>query len=142
MKNLNAKTIYCDMDGVIADFFAAPNAVERFAIEKDFFYNLKPIRKNLNAIKKIIKQGLNVKILTASPHEQADNDKIKWLKKYLGNVNYIICRVGQNKSQFVDDIKNSLLLDDYIVNITQWRENGGKAIHIGQEVKDITELLN
>ena len=35
------KYYYCDMDGVLADFFAEPNAVQRFETEKDFFYNLK-----------------------------------------------------------------------------------------------------
>lgn len=138
---LHAKTIYCDMDGVIANFDAEPNAVQRFAHEKGFFKKLKPIEHNLNAIKQIIASGYNVKILTASPNEQADNDKKSWLKKYLGDIQYIICRVGQVKADFVQDIQNSILLDDYIVNIKEWREKGGQAIQIGREVQSITELL-
>lgn len=39
--------VYCDMDGVLADFDAEPNAVERFRNEKDFFANLTPIAENL-----------------------------------------------------------------------------------------------
>ena len=36
----NLLNIYCDMDGVIADFNNEPNAVERFATEKGFFKKL------------------------------------------------------------------------------------------------------
>lgn len=136
-----ARTIYCDMDGVIADFDGQKNAVQRYAVEKGFFKKLKPIKHNLDAIKKIVELGFNVKILTASPNEQADKDKIAWLEKNFENVECIICRVGQTKANFVDDIKNSLLLDDYIVNIDEWRKKGGIALQVGKDIKSIEELL-
>ena len=43
-------TIYCDMDGVLADFNAENNAVERFKKEKGFFKKLQPIIENLEGL--------------------------------------------------------------------------------------------
>ena len=37
--------VYCDMDGVIADFNNEPNALQRFDNEKGFFKNLKPMNE-------------------------------------------------------------------------------------------------
>lgn len=142
MLKLNVDTIYCDMDGVIADFDAQKDAVQRFRVEKGFFFKLKPIEHNLAAIKKIIEMGYKVKIITASPHEQADKDKKRWLKKYLGNIEYIICRNGQNKSDFVQNIENGCLLDDYSVNINEWRAKGGMALQVGKELKSIQDLID
>ena len=51
MKKLN---IYCDMDGVLADFNAEINAVERFKKEKGFFKRLKPFERNVNALRELI----------------------------------------------------------------------------------------
>lgn len=141
MLKLNATTIYCDMDGVIADFDGQKDAVKRYAIEKGFFKKLKPIQHNLDAVKKIIEMGFNVKILTASPNEQADNDKIAWLKKHFGQIDYIICRVGQVKADFVKDLDRAVLLDDYIVNIDEWRKRGGQALQVGKDIQSIGELI-
>ena len=78
--------IYCDMDGVLADFDKVENAVARYKDEPNFFYNLEPIIENVNAIKKLIAQNYQVKILSKSPHQNADNDKRKWLAKYLPEI--------------------------------------------------------
>ena len=72
--------IYCDMDGVLADFNAEPRALERFAVEPNFFADLKPITTNVNAIKQLIADGYKVRILSASPNKAADKGKRKWLK--------------------------------------------------------------
>ena len=49
---------YCDMDGVLADFNNEPQALERFEKEKGFFYNLKPIKENIEFIEKNLSEYL------------------------------------------------------------------------------------
>jgi len=138
--------IYCDMDGVLADFDKVPNAVARYKNEKGFFFNLEPIETNINAIKKLIKQGYQVKILSKSPHEKADYDKRLWLEKYLPQIkieNMIFARPHEKKIDFVNELEKnfSLLLDDYEKNINEWREQNGIALTITKE-NTIENILN
>jgi 5'(3')-deoxyribonucleotidase len=130
--------IYCDMDGVLADFDKVENAVAIYKTEPNFFYNLEPIIENVNAIKKLIARNQIVKILSKSPHEKADNDKRKWLAKYLPEIkseNIIFARPEQTKISFVDELEKhfSVLLDDYEKNIEEWRNENGIAITITKE---------
>ena len=75
MKKLN---VYVDMDGVLADFFGETECVARFRSERNFFVNLKPFHKNVQALRKAIEEDkYNIFVLTSSPHQRADQDKIK-----------------------------------------------------------------
>jgi 5'(3')-deoxyribonucleotidase len=130
--------IYCDMDGVLADFDKVENAVERYKQEPQFFYNLEPIADNVNAIKELIAKDYKVKILSKSPHENADKDKRKWLEKHLPeikNADMIFARPHERKIDFVSELEKhfSLLLDDYEKNIEEWRSENGIAFKITKE---------
>ena len=128
------------MDGVLADFFGVDNAVERFENEEDFFFNLEPIKENVEFIRKLVESGESVRILSASPNKRSDNDKIKWLKKYMPFIksrNIIIMRNGQNKSEFVKTKGLNILFDDYGKNCRQWEE---KENHIAIKVKGLIVL--
>lgn len=132
--------IYCDMDGVLADFNGATEALNRFKTEKGFFENLKPLEKNVKAIKRLLADGNMVCILSASPNEQADGDKIKWLKKYLPKLpkkNIIIMRLGESKANYARADGN-ILFDDYGKNIREWVAADG----IGWKIRADGDIAN
>lgn len=117
------KNIYIDMDGVLADFFAEEKCVERFEREAGFFRRLKPLKKNVAAVRKAIADGKhNIFILSASPNERCDQDKIRWLNYYLPELeteNAIIMRNGEKKADYMRTA-DGILFDDYGKNIQDW----------------------
>lgn len=116
--------IYCDMDGVLADFMGADGAIERFENERGFFQTLKPIKNNVATIKSLIADGnVNVFILSASPNDQADRDKKVWLKVWLPEIadgNIIIMRNGERKANYIKTDGINILFDDYGRNCREW----------------------
>lgn len=121
---MNKATLYIDMDGVLARFEQAENAMKRFENEKGFFATLEATHfaKKLKNVKMD-----NVKILTSSPNKQADNDKLEWIKKHLPQFkdDMVFVRSGQEKAKYA---KGNMLLDDYTDNLKHWTKQGGIAI--------------
>jgi 5'(3')-deoxyribonucleotidase len=153
--------IFLDLDGTLARF-NVPNALERFDKEEGFFARLKAY-KDIEVVNELAKTN-NLFIISASPNEQADKDKMIWLTKYLPNINVeniTICRLGQNKAKIIQDKYNitindkCYLLDDYTKNLNEWESVGGKGIKRlttvsdnstkkwkGLELKQLKELIN
>lgn len=128
------KKIFLDMDGTLANF-NVENALQRFQVEKGFFANLKAY-KGIEKINELVLQN-NFYIISASPNNNADKDKMTWLEKYLPNLkkeHILFCRLGENKANFIENklkIKidnNCILLDDYTKNLIEWEAVGGKGI--------------
>ena len=145
-KQADGKNIYCDMDGVLADFNAEPDGVSRFRTEKGFFKRLKPLKQNVKALRKLIADGNhNVYILSASPNAAADGDKIAWLKKHkirIADGNIIICRNGQRKVDYMKTA-DGILFDDYTKNLIEWstnRKNRCWQIKADGDLKDCIKL--
>lgn len=128
------KKIFLDLDGTLAKF-NVPNALERFDKEIGFFSKLGAY-KGIEAINELAKNN-NLFVISASPNEQADKDKMIWLEKYLPNINVnniTICRIGENKAKIIQDKYNitineqCYLLDDYTKNLIEWENFGGTGI--------------
>lgn len=136
------KKIFLDMDGTIARFNVR-NALTRFDNEIGFFAKLLAY-KGITQINEMAKTG-NVYIISASPNEQADRDKIKWLNQYLPALkieNVVLCRLGENKAEIIKSQLNieidneTYLLDDYTKNLTEWESAGGVGIKRLTSVSD------
>lgn len=128
------KRLFIDLDGTVAKFNVR-NALERFDKEKGFFAKLGAY-VGIEVVNELAKNN-NIYVISASPNEQADKDKMIWLEKYLPNIskdNITFCRLGQNKAKIIEEkysIKidnNCLLLDDYTKNLNEWESFGGKGI--------------
>lgn len=154
------KKIFLDLDGTLAKFNVR-NALERFDKEVGFFAKLGAY-KGIEVVNELAKTN-QLFIISASPNEQADKDKMVWIQKYLPNVsmdNITLCRIGQNKAQIIEEkysIKidnNCYLLDDYTKNLNEWESFGGLGIKRltsvadnsrklwkGLQIKDLTELI-
>lgn len=154
------KKVFLDLDGTLAKFNVR-NALERFDKEVGFFAKLGAY-KGIEVVNELAKTN-QLFIISASPNEQADKDKIVWIQKYLPNVsidNITLCRIGQNKAQIIEEkysIKidnNCYLLDDYTKNLNEWESFGGLGIKRltsvadnsrklwkGLQIKDLTELI-
>ena len=153
--------VFLDLDGTLARFNVR-NALERFDKEVGFFANLLAY-KGIEVINELALTN-QLFVISASPNDQADNDKMIWLEKYLPNIrqeNITLCRLGQNKAQIIQSKYNIVineecyLLDDYTKNLNEWESFGGKGIKRitsvsdnstkkwqGLELKHLQELLN
>lgn len=133
--------VFLDLDGTLAKF-NVPNALNRFENEKGFFANLGAY-KGIDKINELAKQG-NIYIISASPNKNADEDKMKWINKFLPNIpknNIVICRCGECKAFVLQKLgliidKACYLLDDYTKNLIEWENYGGTGIKRITEVAD------
>ena len=155
------RRLFIDLDGTVAKFNVR-NALKRFDNEVGFFANLGAY-KGIEVINKLALTN-RVFVISASPNEQADKDKMIWLEKYLNNIdknNITFCRLGQDKAQVIQDKynividKECFLLDDYTKNLNEWKAKGGLGIkrltsiadnsrHLwqGLEIKYLNQLEN
>ena len=129
--------LFLDLDGTLAKFNSKRNALKRFDNEIGFFANLKPY-KYIEFVNTLALSGeVSVYIISATPNEQADKDKLVWIKKYLNQINdknICFCRLNENKAKVIKDKlnitidNNCLLLDDYTKNLIEWQNLNGIGI--------------
>ena len=154
--------LFLDLDGTLAKFNSKRNALKRFDNEIGFFANLKPY-KYIEFVNTLALSGeINVYIISATPNEQADKDKMTWLETHLPNLakeNICFCRIGQNKAKEIKEQlnieidNNCYLLDDYSKNLFEWNNYNGigikrltsladnsRKLWKGLEIKDLREL--
>ena len=129
--------LFLDLDGTLAKFNSKRNALKRFDNEIGFFANLKPY-KYIEFVNTLALSGeVSVYIISATPNEQADKDKLTWINKYLNNIpkeNICFSRLNENKAKVIKDKlnitidNNCLLLDDYTKNLIEWQNLNGIGI--------------
>jgi len=129
--------LFLDLDGTLAKFNSKRNALKRFDNEIGFFANLKPYKYIEFVNELATSENVNVYVISATPNEQADKDKLVWIRKYLNNIkeeNICFSRLNENKAKVIKDKlnitidNNCLLLDDYTKNLIEWQNLNGIGI--------------
>lgn len=141
------KKIFLDLDGTLAKFNVR-NALKNFETKKGFFARLGAY-VGIEYINSLAKNG-NLYIISASPNEQADKDKMEWISRYLNNIpneNITLCRCGENKAEIIENKysikidKDCFLVDDYTKNLIEWENMGGTGIKRITTVADNSRKL-
>ena len=138
--------IYCDMDGVVADFISYTTNLlgHKFTdddwddLPVDMFLQLPPM-KDAHVLWGYIKQ-FQPFMLTAVPREQrgpiakrAWKDKTRWMKKHFklpsDRMKIVLRKHKKNFAMDGRDKRPNILIDDHIGNIREWESAGGIGIH-------------
>lgn len=133
--------IYCDLDGVLADFNQAFKSITgKFPMEvsrrelwseidsrPDYWLTLE-----MTSDADILLKWLSAhpyQILTGLPvigYEQAEKQKRLWVEQYIGSDIPVICCLSKDKALYCQP--GDILIDDYEQNICQWEKVGGIGI--------------
>ena len=149
--------IYCDMDGVVADFISYTTNIigHKFTdddwdkLPDDMFLQL-PKMQDADVLWKYIKQFVPF-MLTAVPREsrgpiakRAWKDKTRWMKKnFRLSEDRMRIVLRKNKKNFAMDGKDkrpNILIDDHMGNIKEWESAGRKGVHHINANLTITQL--
>lgn len=141
------KILFCDLDGVLADF--EQGVMNRFKKMPDqltpgimwgvinkskTFFETLPWMPRGRELWESIKQYDPI-ILTGVPRSAtAAQQKRKWCARELGPDVHVITCSTKDKSDFC--ITDAVLIDDRTDNIHAWNSKGGKFIHYDEEFLD------
>ena len=134
--------LFVDMDGTLCEW----RQVDTEELYKEgYFERLRPQQGVIDAVNKINSDGIfDVYILThyLGDSPTAQREKAVWKDKYLPHVNIIYVKCGSNKAEAVERIfgkkitRDDILLDDYTENLRAWKEAGGTALKLLNDVNN------
>jgi 5'(3')-deoxyribonucleotidase len=146
--HLTKSIIFCDLDGVLADFEQGvvnkfnkyPDQISTSVLwsainrSKTFFEKLPWMPKGPQLWSHI--RQYNPIILTGIPRgsKTAVEQKIRWCKRELGEDIQVITCQTKEKSKYC--LTGSILIDDRTDNLDKWKEKGGKFILYDEESLD------
>lgn len=148
---MQIKNIFFDMDGVLTEYKTYCGVNEM--MQQGYFGSLKPEWNMLLAFKMLYedasKYGINVYVLTKvypNTFRFSVNEKFKWkdlLMPFLPYEHFIMVNGEKiEKSQAIKDKlglnidENCILIDDYNLNLDDWRSQGGLAIKYVNGIND------
>ena len=158
------KTIYIDMDGVVADFDTYVEGVlgreigwgtsqdltdeewVKLASVDRLYYHLPlmPDATKLVAYAKSLSTRFHVGFLTAIPRRttipSAQADKRAWVDKYFPGMRMDIGPYSRDKQKWC--IPGDILIDDRPSNITEWSAAGGIAMYHTGDVDATIKYIN
>ncbi|MEG0875090.1 MAG: hypothetical protein RSH79_07280 [Clostridiales bacterium] len=137
------KRLFIDMDGTIANF--QDRIVDDdgcFQIElmyqPDFFKTLKPFDKVIEGIRQTIRDNSDLEVYIISAAEPGEPpsfilQKNKWLDEFFPEIDQahrIFPLPGENKAKYIPEgiSCNDYILDDYNVNLQEFKNAGGNSI--------------
>jgi len=140
--NKNKIRLYLDMDGTLAEFKRVSSEDELYMA--GFFQNLQPHTNVLDGVCDLKQRNSHIEIYTLSAFlsdsKHALKEKNIWLDTYLPEIkkeNRIFTPCGTAKHNSVREIgKTDILLDDYNLNLEEWRKAGGTSIKLVNDMND------
>jgi len=154
-KKITKKILFCDLDGVLADFNAGVKSrFKKYPVEMNqqlmwglinkssTFFELLPWMERGEELWNSIRKYDPI-ILTGVPYgnKTAAEQKRKWCAKNLGEHVKVICCNSKDKPKYCLD--ESILIDDRPNIANDWKEKGGEFIlYTEDKLEDILERVN